>query len=42
MLCLISPAREQEFIEALKTVNPDIYVEVSDRKGVWRIWDWDI
>jgi len=38
---LISPDREQEFIEALKAVNPDIYVRIPDKKGVWRIWDWD-
>jgi hypothetical protein len=42
MLCLISPVREQEFIEALKTIHPDIHVDVSDKKGAWRIWDWDI
>jgi hypothetical protein len=42
MLCLISPVREQEFIEALKAINPDIYVDVSDKKGAWCIQDWDI
>ena len=39
---LISPVREKEFIEELKAVNPDIYVRVPDKKGIWRIWDWDI
>ena len=39
---LISPAREQEFIEELKTINPDIYVSVPVKKGIWRIQDWDI
>ena len=39
---LISPVREQEFIEELKAVNPDIYVRVPDKKGIWRIQDWDI
>ena len=39
---LISPVREQEFIETLKAINPDIEVNVSDKKGIWRIWDWDI
>ena len=39
---LVSPVREQEFIEELKTVNPDIYAKISDKKGIWRIWDWDI
>ena len=39
---LISPAKEQEFIRELKAVNPDIYVNVPDKKRTWRIWDWDI
>jgi predicted ABC-type sugar transport system permease subunit len=40
---LISPVREQEFIEALKAVNPNIDVKLPVRKkGIWRIWDWDI
>ena len=39
---LISPDREQEFIEALKAINPNITVNVPERKGIWRIWDWDI
>ena len=39
---LISPAREQEFIETLKAINPDIKVNVSNKKGGWRIQDWDI
>jgi len=39
---LISPDREQEFIEALKAINPNITVNVPERKGKWRIWDWDI
>ncbi len=43
---LISPARERElereFIEALRAVNPDIRVEVTEKKGLWRVWDWDI
>ena len=39
---LISPVREQEFIEELKTINPDIYVNVPVKKGIWRIQDWDI
>ena len=39
---LISPVREHEFIEELKAVNPDIYVRVPDKKGIWRIQDWDI
>ena len=39
---LISPVREQEFLETLKERNPDIYIRVDDKKGWWRIWDWDI
>jgi len=39
---LISPVCEQEFLETLKTLNPNIRINVSDRKGWWRIWDWDI
>ena len=39
---LISPAREQEFLETLKKYNPEIYIRVENKKGWWRIWDWDI
>jgi hypothetical protein len=39
---LISPVREQEFLDTLKAINPDIYISVNDRKAWWRIWDWDI
>jgi hypothetical protein len=39
---LISPVKEQEFIEQLKRINPDIYVRVPVKKGIWRIQDWDI
>jgi len=39
---LISPTREREFIETLKAANPDIQVDVAERKGLWRVWDWDI
>ena len=42
MFWLISPVREKEFIEKLKAINPDIYVHIPDKKGIWRIWDWDI
>ena len=38
----ISPAREQEFLDALKSINPDIHIRVHNKKGWWRIWDWDI
>ena len=39
---LISPVREKEFLERLQKLNPDIYVRVPEKKGWWRIWDWDI
>ena len=39
---LISPAQEQEFLDAIKELNPDIYFRVDNKKGWWRIWDWDI
>jgi len=42
MWMLISPVREQEFINELKAINPDIQVHVPDKKGMWRVQDWDI
>ena len=39
---LISPVREQEFIEELKAVNPHIDIQIDDKKGIWRMQDWDI
>lgn len=39
---LISPVKEQKFIDELKNINPDIDVNVHEKKGIWRIWDWDI
>jgi hypothetical protein len=39
---LISPVREQEFIETLKSIDPSIYIHVTVKKGIWRFWDWDI
>ena len=39
---LISPVREQEFIEELMSVNPNIKVRVPDEKKILRILDWDI
>jgi hypothetical protein len=39
---LLSPVREQEFIEELKFFDSDIYVCVHDKKGMWRVQDWDI
>ena len=40
--CLVSPVREQNFLDTLKEINPDIYIRVNDKKGRLRIWDWDI
>ena len=40
-LPLISPVSEQEFLETLKAINPDIQINVIDKKGWWRFWDWD-
>ena len=39
---LISPVREKEFIEELKILNPNIFVRIPDKKGIWRVQDWDI
>jgi len=39
---IISPVREDEFIQQLKVRNPKIKVNVNDPDGWWRIWDWDI
>ena len=41
ILPLISPVREQEFLEMLKAINPDIQINVNDKKDWWRFWDWD-
>ena len=37
----ISPVREQELLEILKTINPNIQINVNDKKGWWRFWNWD-
>jgi len=39
---LLSPVRENEFVEALKIINPDIYVKISDNERLQRFRDWDI
>ena len=38
---LMSPVREQEFLETLKAINPKIQINVSEKKGWSRFWDWD-
>ena len=38
---LISPVKEKEFIETLKTIYPKIEVHIPETTGKWRIWDWD-
>ena len=40
--CLISPVREQEFLEMLTKQNPDIRINVDDKKAWYRVQDWDI
>jgi hypothetical protein len=40
--CLVSPVREQEFLETLKSINPDIDIQVTEKQGKWRVWDWDM
>lgn len=42
LYALLSPVREQAFLEELKTINPRIQINVSTKRGLWRIWDWDI
>ena len=40
---MISPVREQEFLEGLKAINPEIHIDINDKKGLWwRFWGWDI
>lgn len=40
---LISPIREREFIDALKTINPRIKVDIPQKRATWRRpQDWDI
>jgi hypothetical protein len=39
---LISPYNEDKFLERLKQINPIIEINVQNKKGLWRFWDWDI
>ena len=39
---LLSPVREQEFLEELKNINPDINVKIFDKKKKCNFKDWDI
>jgi len=41
---LISPVKEEEFIQELKAINPDIEIDVDvpAKKGLQCIMDWDI
>ena len=39
---LISPKNEERFLEKLKQINPKIKVRVTNKKGFYRFWDWDI
>ena len=42
LILSISPVHEQEFLETLKILNHNIQINVTDKKGWWRFWDWDI
>ena len=39
---LISPAKEEKFINELSNRNPDIKVFVPKKNELIRVWDWDI
>lgn len=39
---LISPQRESTFLIHLKQVNPQIEVNVENKTGKFRFWDWDV
>lgn len=39
---LISPAREQEFLDTLKEINPNIEIDLGNCKAWYRVRDWDI
>jgi hypothetical protein len=39
---LISPVREQEFLDTLKAINPSIQISVTNKRRFWRLGDWDI
>jgi hypothetical protein len=39
---LISPVREREFLDILKSIHPDIYIRVPEKKRKWSFGDWDI
>ena len=41
-LLLISPKNETRFLARLKEINPNIEVNVCNKKGFFRFWDWDI
>lgn len=39
---LISPAEENEFIRLLQTRNPSIQVNIEEKDGWWKFWNWDL
>jgi|WetSurMetagenome_2_1015567.scaffolds.fasta_scaffold06477_7 hypothetical protein len=39
---LISPDNEKMFLRIISSVNPSVKINVSDKKGLLRFWDWDI
>ena len=41
-LFIISPHNEEKFLERLKQINPDIIINVENKTGFYRLWNWDI
>ncbi len=39
---LISPADEDEFIRLLLSRNRNIQVNITNKGGWWRFWNWDV
>ena len=41
-ILLISPKNEKQFLDLLAGQNPDIQLNVPNKKKAYRFWDWDI
>lgn len=39
---LISPKNEELFLQKLKEINPNIAINVENKQGAFRFWDWNI
>jgi len=39
---LISPKNEKQFLDLLVSQNPNIELNVPEKRKAYRIWDWDI